>query len=105
MMLCLRKGAKVCGKRTLYFFTDFTRESNVTVVVVSPARSVYVSPLVSFGQLITNGVFFVDIRFHPALKEYCVRLSRYFILYRLKIIRSLMMVLLYFDRISIAGEL
>lgn len=58
MMLCLRKGAKVCGKRTLYFFTDFTRESNVTVVVVSPARSVYVSPLVSFGQLITNGVFF-----------------------------------------------
>ena len=23
MMLCLRKGAKVCGKRTLYFFTDF----------------------------------------------------------------------------------
>ena len=36
-MLCLRKGAKVCGKRTLYFFTDFTRESNVTVVVVSPA--------------------------------------------------------------------
>ena len=54
MMLCLRKGAKVCGKRTLYFFTDFTRESNVTVVVVSPARSVYVSPLVSFGQLITK---------------------------------------------------
>ena len=54
MMLCLRKGAKVCGKRTLYFFTDFTRESNVTVVVVSPARSVYVSPLVSFGQLITT---------------------------------------------------
>lgn len=91
MMLCLRKGAKVCGKRTLYFFTDFTRESNVTVVVVSPARSVYVSPLVSFGQLITNGVFFVDIRFHPASKtsvicRYCVRLSRYFILYRLKII-------------------
>lgn len=55
MMLCLRKGAKVCGKRTLYFFTDFTRESNVTVVVVSPARSV-VSPLVSFGQLITMGL-------------------------------------------------
>ena len=27
-MLCLRKGAKVCGKRTLYFFTDFTRESS-----------------------------------------------------------------------------
>ena len=54
MMLCLRKGAKVCGKRTLYFFTDFTRESNVTVVVVSPAMSVYVSPLVSFGQLITT---------------------------------------------------
>ena len=50
MMLCLRKGAKVCGKRTLYFFTDFTRESNVTVVVVSPARSVYVSPLVSLGR-------------------------------------------------------
>lgn len=38
MMLCLRKGAKVCGKRTLYFFTDFTRESNVTVVVVSPGK-------------------------------------------------------------------
>lgn len=54
MMLCLRRGAKVCGKRTLYFFTDFTRESNVTVVVVSLARSVYVSPLVSFGQLITT---------------------------------------------------
>ena len=54
MMLCLRKGAKVCGKRTLYFFTDFTRKSNVTVVVVSPARSVYVSPLVSLGQLITT---------------------------------------------------
>ena len=71
MMLCLRKGAKVCGKRTLYFFTDFTRESNVTVVVVSPARSVYVSPLVSLGQLITNGVFSVDIRFHPALKGFC----------------------------------
>jgi len=71
MMLCLRKGAKVCGKRTLYFFTDFTRESNITVVVVSPARSVYVSPLVSLGQLITNGVFSVDIRFHPALKGFC----------------------------------
>lgn len=70
MMLCLRKGAKVCGKRTLYFFTDFTRESNVTVVVVSPARSVYVSPLVSLGQLITNGVF----RGYPVssgLKGFC----------------------------------
>lgn len=71
MMRCLRKGAKVCGKRTLYFFTDFTRESNVTVVVVSPARRVYVSSLVSLGQLITNGVFSVDIRFHPALKGFC----------------------------------
>jgi len=71
MMLCLRKGAKVGGKSPQAGGGPLRPAAGGGGVVVSPARSVYVSPLVSLGQLITNGVFSVDIRFHPALKGFC----------------------------------
>ena len=41
MMLCLRKGAKVCGKRTLYFFTDFI---------------LYFSPVLQFFRELCGGI-------------------------------------------------